>query len=210
MSCYDEERGSWQFPAKNWNKVRQDLIDAEFSVKENQYKLALALWEKSKTMGAATFKGGFEQILEDVAISVFGSTRNRFSGNRIANYPSGWCSWSFRNGLEYGTNGKIKKPSKPKKRKKENEMSFDSDCGTVFLAHNSRYIEWCVDNNNRAVDSSWNHPVGRKLNEILRRTEFKGSNGGYCIYRSEYDESFEPNYTHVYGPLAKKQCWGRR
>ena len=88
-------------------------------------------------------------------------------------------------------------------------MTFQFEDAFLTIYHKSRRIDWIVDNNNHSVNRSWSHPIAQELHKILKETEFKGKNGGYTIYRSEYQESFEPSYNNVYGPQAKKRCWGR-
>jgi len=208
MSCYESERGGWNFPTKNWSKVRQDLIDAEFKVRENEFKVLTKLWEKSKTMGAKAFGDDFDKLLEQAKKDVFGTTYDRWRGQWVVK-DNTVDYWSLKNKIEYGTSGKMKKPVKPKKRVKEDKMSFSFDCAYLSLDFTGRHIDWSVEENNHAVDTSWAHPMGQTLNTILKRTDFTGSTGGYTIYRCEYQEDYEPQYNNVYGKKTRERLWGR-
>jgi len=208
MSCYESERGGWSFPTKNWSKVRQDLIDAEFKVRENEFKVLTKLWEKSKTMGAKAFGDDFDKLLEQAKKDVFGTTYDRWRGQWVVK-DNTVDYWSLKNKIEYGTSGKMKKPVKPKKRVKEDKMSFSFDCAYLSLDFTNRHIDWNVEENNHAVDTSWGHPMGQALRGILKRTDFTGSTGGYTIYRCEYQEDYEPQYNNVYGKKTRERLWGR-
>jgi len=215
MSCYEEERGGWTFPTKNWTKVRTRLIEAEYKMNEDYHKVLTELWNMSKTMSAKAFKDNLWGNMGVAEKKVFGQkyVGGFFGGGGYqVNTPSGWCRWVIEDKIAYGGengSGKMKKPLKPKKRKKEDDMDFSFEDACLSLSHKSRRIDWTVFNNNHSVDRSWSHPIGQELNKILRETEFKGKNGGYTIYRCEYQEDFEPSYNNVYGPEATKRCWGR-
>ena len=208
MSCYESERGGWDFPTKNWSKVRQDLIDAEFKVREDEFKVLTKLWELSKSMGAKAFNDDFDKLFDQAKKDVFGKRYDSWRREYVVK-DNAINYWSLKDKIEYGTSGKMKKPVKPKKRKKEDSMSFSFDCAYLSLDFTRRRIDWSVDENNRAVDTSWGHPMGQALNGILKRTNFTGSTGGYTIYRSEYQEDYEPSYNNVYGKKVKERLWGR-
>lgn len=208
MSCYESERGGWDFPTKNWSKVRQDLIDAEFKVREDEFKVLTKLWEKSKTIGAKAFNDDFDGLLDQAKKDVFGTRYDSWRREYVVK-DNAIDYWSLKDKIEYGTSGKMKKPTKPKKRKKEDDMSFSFDCAYLSLDFTNRRIDWSVDENNRAVDSSWGHPIGQALRGILKRTDFTGSTGGYTIYRCEYQEDYEPQYNNVYGKKTRERLWGR-
>ena len=207
MSCYESEKGGWSFPTKNWSKVRQELIDAEFKVLEDEYKVLIKLWEKSKSMSVKAFNDGFDDLFYQAEKEVFGTRYDSWHKRYIVNDNSIDYS-TVVNKIEYGAAGKMKKPVKPKKRKKEDSMSFVFDCAFLSLDFTNRRINWSVEENNRAVDTSWGHPVGKALRTILNRTNFTGKTGGYTIYRSEYDDSYEPSYHNVYGKKVEERLWG--
>ena len=206
MSCYESERGGWSFPTKNWSKVRQDLIDAEYKVREDEYKVLVKMWETSKKMGAKAFKDDFDTILQQAKKDVFGTTYDRWRSEWVVK-DNTIDYWSLQQKIEYGTSGKMKKPIKPKKRTKEENMSFSFDCGYLNLNFKNRRIDWSVEENNKAVDTTWGHPIGQALGGILKTTNFTGSTGGYTIYRCEYQEGYEPTYNNVYGKKVKERLW---
>ena len=210
MSTYESEKGSWSFPSKEWTKVRQQLIDAEFKLKEQWYAVLVRLWVISKKVSPKKFKEEKSKFLTEAEIEHFGRSLMRVwggGGEYKPNTPTGWGEhyWTLMDMIQFGANDKMKKPKKPKKRKKEDTMNFSCGDGYLTCDFKRRILEWEVQENNHAVDRAWNSPLARQLSKILKNTNFTGSTGGYAIYRCEYDESYEPNYTNVYGKQVKKQ-----
>jgi hypothetical protein len=210
MSTYESEKGSWSFPSKEWTKVRQNLMDAEFTLKQQWYDVLLKLWHISKTVTAKEFKENKGKFLTQAEIEYFGRTWVRAwggGGEYKPNTPTGWGDhyWTVMDMIKLGVNGKMKKPKKPTKRKKEDRMNFDCGDGYITCNFTSRTLEWEVQENNHAVDRAWKSPIAIALGKILNKTNFTGNTGGYTIYRCEYDESYEPSYTNVYGKQVKKQ-----
>ena len=72
MSCYEEERGGWTIPTKNWTKVRTRLIDAEQKMNEDYHKVLVELWNMSKTMSAKVFKDDLGGNMDIAEKKVFG------------------------------------------------------------------------------------------------------------------------------------------
>jgi hypothetical protein len=82
-------------------------------------------------------------------------------------------------------------------------------------------VHWTVAENNRAVESAWEHPVGRAFARALQHVRWTRESGGHFFGNDEVnrDASYArggANYiTRTYGPLGKQAracsrlCTGR-
>ena len=112
---------------------------------------------------------------------------------------------------------KPKKPRAPKKGeikalllgKKVDHVSFDG--ATISFGKDGRHVEWDVNENNHAVETAHDHPVGKAFFRALGKITWTRGSGGTICGNDEYNRDGEGegaggNYvTAEYGPAAQKR-----
>jgi len=198
MSCYNWEKGYVKLPVKQWKKTRDSIINDYNYQLSQAYKTALSIYEmvKAEKKGKRKF---------DVYDCAFNLTYKAFNQGR---HDGG--QWYFSD-LVVRSMIKDKKLIKPKKKdfapvKNTIQALYDSDLRILF-DNKTKTIEYCVNDNNHAVESAHSSPLGQAFFSAMERVEFTSKTGGFLRYYDEYmsSEGKGASISKVWGKYKNKK-----
>ena len=204
---YDWAQAVVVIPAAQWAEFRHGLVKAYNAHQERCYQAALALWRRArKEKLERSDRSAVDGILNAVC-SGLPDSRHRIE-DAVFRRAHG-------------------RPLKPRKKDFPKLPVTTTTClgvgvgAQIAFQVEKREVHWTVAENNRAVESAWEHPVGRAFARALQHVRWTRESGGHFFGNDEVnrDASYVrggANYiTRTYGPLGKQAracsrlCTGR-
>jgi hypothetical protein len=183
MSKYEWERGTIKIPAKEWSGFRTALIKAHNGLELTKLEKALRLHAEAK----AAIKGKRGSKRQE-ALRAFERRNDR--DHEVLHMVVG-----HEYDRETRKSTLVLKPLPKKKDIKvlptTKDCSIGADDGCITLRNKERTVTWSVGENNRACEHARNHPMGRKLFELLSRITWTQSTGGKIVGNDEYSRESE-------------------
>jgi len=193
MSCYNWEKGQVKIPAKDWPTLKKVVRDAHNTYQTMLYMRSLALYDTVKNAGKS--KRNFDFM----------------AAERSVRWDSGTSAFNDV-WLSYNDAGK---PLKPKKKDfllaTSTTTSYVFSDAQIGFINKERIVEWYVGENNRAVEHSREHPVGKAFFVALGKITWTTKTGGVFVGNDEYNRDNDyhgggANYiTGTYGGIGKRQ-----
>lgn len=212
MSKYESEHGILKLPTKAWKPFRDGLAKAYNERQEKRYELAKEIHAHLLRIKATTKRGQFKpkEALDNLIYTT-------------SSYSSRASELGFN---EYKLAGMVLSDDHTTLRaplKKDNptavatkKMSYGADMGSIHLNPATYQVIWRVNENNHAVESSWDSWMGKAFANLLSKISWTRATGGKFVGNDEYnrdseDEEGGGNYvTARYGPLGKEEERVRR
>lgn len=204
MSKNEWEGGTLKLPTAAWKPFRDGLAKAYNAQQTRRYELALKVhaWlmgEKAKApRGAFVFRTAYLALTNGGS----GLAQDLRKAEFLDEYALDGVLFSK------GKNGLIL----PKKKDfplavatKTESYLVDEGQASIRLVPKTRQVVWHVSENNHAVDSAWESPLGKAFYALLSKVTWTRGTGGEFIGNDEYnednrDEGGGANYvTHRFG-----------
>jgi hypothetical protein len=199
MSCYNWERGTLKIPTRAWKPLRDALAAAYNSRQTRLYELAVRIHgllvqqKKLAKRGAFKLNDAYEQLV-----------------HRSPNlWPRDLEGYQERDDVDQALFGKFgerghgrTKLLLPKKKDfplavATKTTDYPADTGTITLDAAKHELRWYVEENNRAVESAHDSPMGRALFALLAKVEWTRGSGGTIVGNDEYNR--DENRDHAGG-----------
>jgi hypothetical protein len=186
MSKYEWERGTIKIPAKEWSSFRTALIKAHNA-------LELAKLEKAVRLHAEATESlkGKRGSKRQEALRAFEQRHDR-------DYEVLCLVIGHEYDRETRKGTMVLKPAPKKKDIKvlptTKDCTLQADDGTITLRNETKSVTWSVGENNHACEHARNHPMGRKLFELLRRITWTRGSGGKILGNDEYNRESGEDY----------------
>lgn len=193
MSNYNEEAGSYSFPAGEYNRLKREFKIFWDKQIDEVYAAAVRFYERAKKAGK---NPDIYQLYEDRRLG------------------KGWAEMiqCHMRLLEKGKNGRYMKPKKMHLAKWRANAIFKAG-GHFWMSEASlefdderRTVSWKVEENNHAVDDARETAMAGFFFSFLRTVKWRGRTGGSVAYMDEYmrdNGPCEPSYRDMYGFALK-------
>ena len=174
MSCYEEEAGTYSFPAGEYKRVKKELMDFWDKELMANFTRAMNFYEKNANKKYDEAK---HELLNSVNIETY----------------TGMSQF-----LEKTKAGKIAKPKKSALAKfkanflMKNYRYFEFGEAGLYFNDDTKTIRWQVDRNNRSVEDSKNYKMRKKFFDLLETVKWTNKTGGCTRYTNEYMEEDGP------------------
>lgn len=208
MSCYEWEQGTLQVPASQWSKLKKALHQGVNAFLTKVLEEALHVHEVLSARPAKELR--WDKLRE----YVWQQTSVRSSA-RVAPFVYEFLQQRYTTTPKGGI--KLLKPLKKDLpflastfTSIEGTLAIDWG-GSVSLNADKRQLHWHVGENNHAVESAWEHPYGKVLEDALSQVDWGRSGGGCFVGNDEYNrddcsEGGGGNYvTKSFGSAAKSR-----
>ena len=186
MSCYEWEQGSIKIPAKEYGRIKKEMIAAIQKYSEDNYNNAIKLYDIM--IAAAKGKRGVDWVL-------------LYQKNKCVKNDNPWnfhdpidLDPEFKFPYRYGTENK--RPPKPKKKdykikidRKRIDLQF-GDANILFL-DKGHIVDWHVSENNHAADTAREHFFAKVLFTLLDAITWTKGSGGTIVGNNEYNRESE-------------------
>lgn len=174
MSCYEEEAGTYCFPAGEYKRVKKELM--EFWDKElaANFTRAMNFYEKNANRN---YDEASHELLNTVDLETY----------------TGMSQF-----LEKTKAGKIAKPKKTFLTKfkasvlMKNCRYFEFGEAILSFSDDSKTIHWQVERNNRSVEDARRYKMTKKFFALLDTVKWTNKTGGCTRYSNEYMEEDGP------------------
>jgi hypothetical protein len=211
MSCYEWERGDVRLSTKEYARVKKTFIAI---IKEDQTQnLNLANKLYNKIVAEAKGKRGVDysnlyhncRFEKSVSYSTWGTV------TKSKDLDPADTFWTTCVNHENSS----KRPLKPKKKDflskiDRKNLNFEHDDFSIQFIDRIKTISWIVEENNHAKDRAHEHPVAKKLFNLLNGVKWTRGTGGTIVGNDEYNQDSDfvgggGNYiTMSFGPIGEQ------
>lgn len=193
MSCNEEEKGTYTFPAGEYTRLKREFKAFWDEQMERAFQVAMTVYEKAQKTGG---KAHVRDHLDDRTM------RDGLVG--IIDF----------NLLRAGKNGRLMKPKKKDLAKfKANAIFkeggyFELGKASLCFDDEARQAVWEVDENNHAVRDARATVLAGFFFRFLNTVKWRGRTGGRVAYTNEYitdNGPCEPTYCDLKGYAVKDE-----
>lgn len=214
MSCYEWERGSIKFSAKEWPSFRKDMLTEWKNRQERLYRHA--------TKATSDLKKRVKGLR--------GHERSDALRSVVKMY-AGWHSLSLSEAaeleyavLDFNWDNQVYQLARPKFTRQTFGLPCVVSRGTTIrhsdwsmvFSDSERSLLWDVSENNHAVDRARGHDFVNRVFARLDQTTWTRGTGGVIVGNDEYNQSLQlpgsgANYVSAsYGPIGDRAARPRR
>jgi hypothetical protein len=178
MSCYGWESGDIVIPAGQWASVKKSIRDRVNKSLDRDYESAVRYYEKTLAVG----KGKRKFDHGDALVNILMNDRS---------LPESYGMEKMLNVLyPHGVNeAKPKRPLKKDFPYYTNKDKVFEDIGCrVSFDDKYRTLTWSVPENNHAVETAHETPLGKAVFDTLKKVRWTRGSGGTIIGNDEYNK----------------------
>lgn len=186
MSCYGWEAGTLKIPTKAWKQLRDGLAAAHNVRQEKLYKAALGLHAKAIEFKKNAKRGTFtvEEAWRSIAALLDKGDQCEIGSDE---YYAIKCSIFGPDNEQKGTILLPKKKDFPPAVSTKHKQ-YSADEGAITLNHETNELNWCVPENNHAVERARDSHMGKALFTLLGKVVWTRGTGGEIVGNDEYNE----------------------